>query len=617
MQENQNTEEVQEIIGNFKPKRKFLNFVSAVNGARVRFIRDVAFLKGEKLSGVLEGAIFKITICSQGTINFEEQEGTNLSDSSMIQRLVDEIDSMDVTGYAQKFVVSGIEFNDINGDRCYLEVEHQKPIDKLKSLFDEDEVEQTTEKVELSDKGFSILDALFSSETDEELEREFEGENEIILSEKDAEVFVDALVNPSEPNEKLKEAAESYMEKQFRLMNEEKVRELKNRIEDAEKESERLRREISMSESKLNKQIEDLKVLETRLDSFTANDELNGYVFYVSEEQKAEDIGLTEENRAMADKIADIVGLKKDVLFKMLTEGYYKIRIAEKSDITSEKVKITSEILEKMKSLVNGDESKDAKITMVEPGHFEYRGSMTWHQIVGKMIRKGFEQEPDFDKHCQSNSYDSHEEEKSTEMNLGNGMVVKSDEVFVNMGNGVYGIPPSNPTPTTKEEKSTSTEIKSIEVRTYNEETTLVVMGTIDHDDNRDVEITDDYTGFGLYVGDKKMKVYYESDGFISIMTLPEFKKWQAAYPDALTDGGGVDSFLLPNFKGTIGVTAEVDDEFTNDFDLSDYIQHQDGMDEADVYLVLPEGTEVMKMDDYHKVPVSAMRDIKIDKIVE
>ena len=458
------------------------------------------------------------------------------------------------------------------------------------------------------------------------MEREFEGENEIhivnlghgvILSEKDAEVFVDALVNPSEPNEKLKEAAESYMEKQFRLMNEEKVRELKNRIEDAEKESERLRREISMSESKLNKQIEDLKVLETRLDSFTANDELNGYVFYVSEEQKAEDIGLTEENRAMADKIADIVGLKKDVLFKMLTEGYYKIRIAEKSDITSEKVKITSEILEKMKSLVNGDESKDAKITMVEPGHFEYRGSMTWHQIVGKMIRKGFEQEPDFDKHCQSNSYDSHEEEKSTEMNLGNGMVVKSDEGFVNMGNGVYGIPPSNPTPTTKEEKSTSTEIKSIEVRTYNEETTLVVMGTIDHDDNRDVEITDDYTGFGLYVGDKKMKVYYESDGFISIMTLPEFKKWQAAYPDALTDGGGVDSFLLPNFKGTIGLTAEVDGEFTNDFDLSDYIQHQDGMDEADVYLVLPEGTEVMKMDDYHKVPVSAMRDIKIDKIVE
>jgi hypothetical protein len=197
-------------------------------------------------------------------------------------------------------------------------------------------------------------------------------------------------------------------------------------------------------------------------------------------------------------------------------------------------------------------------------------------------------------------------------------MIATSDEGFVDMGNGVFGIPPSDSvSETTVSTKSTSTEIKSIEVRTYNEETTLVVVGTIDHNDNRDVEITDDYTGFGVIVGDKMVKSSYESDGFISIMTLPEFKKWQAAYPDVLTDGGGVDSFLLPNFKGTIGVTAMVDDEFTSGFDLSDYIQHQDGMDEAEVFLTLPEGTQILKMDDYHQVPVAAMRDIKIDKIVK
>jgi hypothetical protein len=143
-------------------------------------------------------------------------------------------------------------------------------------------------------------------------------------------------------------------------------------------------------------------------------------------------------------------------------------------------------------------------------------------------------------------------------------------------------------------------------------------MGTIDHNDNRDVEITDDYTSFEVYVGNKKMKASYESDGFISIMTLPEFKKWQAAYPDAMTDGGGVDSFLLPNFKGTIGVTAMYDvGEFTNDFDLNDYIQHQDGMEDAYVALTLPEGTQIVKMDDYHQVPVAAMRDIKINKIIK
>ncbi len=580
MQEtNTEKQEVKEpIVGKFKPKRKFLNFVSAVNGARIRFIRDIAFLKGEKLSGTLEGVIFKLTICDDGTINFEEVD-TNQSNDDQIKRLIDDIDSMDVTGYAQKFIVGGLEFADIDGKLCYLEVEHQKPIDKLKSLFDD-------ETPTLSDKGASLLDDLFG---------DLENVETLELSQEDVKIFVEAIENPPAPNEKLKNAAQSYMEEQFRKMNEDKINELKKRIEDNEKESERLRRDISMSESKLKKQVDELKVLETRLDSFNENEEQTGYVFYVSEEQKPEEIGLTEENRAMADKIADIVGLKKDVLFKMLTEGHYKIRIAEKSDINAEKVKITNEVLGKIKSLVNGDASLEAKVTMVEPGHFEYRGSMTWHQIVGKMIRKGFEQEPEFDKICQSNSYDSHEEVKEVEM-------TETEKVEV------------------VETKTSSVEIKSKTVRTYNEETTLVVMGTIDHNDNRDVEITDDYTSFEVLVGDKKIKGSYESDGFISIMTLPEFAKWQKQYPDAMKDGGGVDSFLLPNFKGTIGVTAKitndmVDGEFTTDFDLSDYIQHQ--IEDVEVFLTLPEGTKIMKMDDYHKVPVAAMRDSKINKVIK
>jgi uncharacterized protein (DUF1778 family) len=612
MEETLNTEQEvkQPVIGEFKPKRKFLNFVSAVNGARIRFIRDIAFVKGEKLSGTLEGVVFKITICDEGTINFEEVD-TTVTDAAQRKRLIDDIDSTDVTGYAQKFVVAGIQFADVNGDLCYLEVEQKKPIDKLKSLFDEEP------KTELSDRGFSILDALFSSESDEELVREFEGESDKVetleLSEKDAEIFVEAIENPASPNEKLIKASESYLEQQFRKMNEDKINELKKRIEDAEKESARLRREISMNETKLKKQTEDLGVLETRLDSFNANDESTGYVFYVSEEQKPEEIGLTEENRAMADKIADIVGLKKDVLFKMLTEGHYKIRVAEKSDMTAEKVKITNDILEKMKSLVNGDSSLEAKVTMTEPGQFEYRGSMTWHQIVGKMIRKGFEQEPEFDKICQSNSYDSHEEKD--EMSDMKSDIQKMPD---GLGLGKVDFGKDGISVEVVETKTPSIEIKSKVVRTYDEETTLVVVGTIDHNDNRDVEITDDYTSFEVYVGNKKMKGSYESDGFISIMTLPEFTKWQKQYPDAMKDGGGIDSFLLPHFKGTIGVTAMYDvGEFTNEFDLDDYILHQDGMEDAYVSLTLPEGTQIMKMDDYHQVPVAAMRDIKINKIIK
>ena len=569
MEETKQTEEVKEIIiGDLKPKRKFLSFVSAVNGARVRFIRDVAFVKGEKLSGTLEGIIFKITICDEGTIKFEEVD-TTVTDAAQRKRLLDDIDSMEITGYAQKFVVAGIQFADVNGDLCYLEVEQKKPIDILKSLFDEEQ------KPELSAKGSSFLDDLFGS--DEPVER-------LDLSEQDAEIFIEAIENPAEPNEKLKVAAESYMEEQFRKMNEEKVKELKSRVEEKTKEVLTYKRDISQAESKLKLSSEQLGVLETRLESMTPGNEPNGYVFYVSEEQKNE-LGLDETTKHVADKIADLLGLKKEVLFEQLTGGFYKIRIAKKDDITAQKVEVSKDILEKMSFDPTG------KMTMVEKGEFEYRGDMTWHQLVGKMIRNGFEQEPEFDKLCQSNSYDSKEEMKEVE---------EKKEVVK------------------EKTKTTSIEIKSQTVRTYNEETTLVVVGTIDHNDNRDVEITDDYTGFEVYVGNKRMKGGYESDGFISIMTLPEFAKWQKQYPDAMTDGGGIGSFLLPNFKGTIGVTAMYDvGEFTNDFDLDDYILHQDGMEDACVSLTLPEGTEILKMDDYHQVPVAVMRDIKINKVIK
>jgi hypothetical protein len=591
------------IIGEFKPKRKFLNFVSAVNGARIRFIRDVAFLKGEKLSGVLEGAIFKITICDEGTINIEEQEGTNLSDKAMIQRLLNEIDEIDVTGYAQKFVVAGLEFNDIKGDRCYLEVEHQKPIDKLKSLFDEEE------KVEVSEKSLSLLDDLFGS--DDEVEEEWDEDHALSevmnsmlddLSEEDVKTIIEANENPPAPNDKLKEATESYMEKQFRKMNEAKIIELEYRIEETQREVIRYKNDAKQAEAKAEEKVEALGVLETRLETMKPSDDPNGYVFFVSEEMKDME-ELDETEAKVAAKIADIMKLKTDVLIKMLTDGYYKIKIAKSDDITNQDFELEKEVYQKIATL-----DIDGKMKLTEEG-FEYRGKLNWHQLVSKMIKSGFAQDEEFDKLCNSNSYDSHEEDKSTEMDLGNGIVAKSDEGFVDMGNGVFGIPPSS--------ESTSTEIKSKNLKTYNEETTLVVVGSLNHNENSDVEVTDDYTDFKVLIGDKKVKGSYESDGFISIMTLTEFKKWQDKYTYAMEDGGAIDSFLLPNFKGTIGVTAETDNGFTNDFDLSDFIHHQDDLDDSQVYLTLPEGTQIVKMDDYHQVPVAAMRDIKIDKIIK
>ena len=403
-------------IGNYTPKRKFLSFVSAVNGAKIRYIRDTAFVKGEKLSGMLEGAIFKITICDEGTIRFEEQEGTSFSDAAMIQRLIDEIDETDVTGYAQKFVVSNIEFADIDGKRCYLEVENEKPINKLKSLFDEDESQ------EISERGLSILDDLFSGTEDVE---------PLDISESDVETILDEIENSSEPNEKLKSAAQSYMEDAFRKMNENKISELKSRIEDHQKEIAKQKMDIKLAEKNIAENKEKLGVLETRLDTMQPNEEPNGYAFFVSEEKKQE-TGIDDSTRHIADKIADILKLKKEALFEMLTEGYKLIKIAKKgsdytksnlerslSEIGEEELNEIKKGLEEQSALQQSIKSIDidGKFSITEEGDISYRGSLTWHQIVAKMIKKGFEQDPEFDKAAGSNSYEKAEETEEAETN--------------------------------------------------------------------------------------------------------------------------------------------------------------------------------------------------------
>lgn len=382
------------VIGKFKPKRKFLNFISGVNGARVRFTRESAFIDGSKLSGVLENTKFKITICDEGTIDFEEVD-TTMSDEGMIKRLIEYIDEMDVTGYTQKFVVANLEFKDKDGNRCYLEVEHEKPIEKFASILDMLK-EENSKEVEVSDRGLSILDDLFSSEKKEEEEPTDETTQEIDSSVKN--------IDTKNENEKTKD--KSYLEEQFHKINEDKINELKNRIDKTQSEIIRLKYDVLNSEKKLEKEKESLSILETRLDSLMPKDEPNGYVFNVSELKK-NDIELDEKTQEVAGKISDLMGLKKDAIFDHLKGGYHIIKIADKNTITESPKDINTEVLMKIKNF-----DIDGEISMVSDGEFEYKGDLNWHQLVDRMIKKGFEQDEEFDKLSGSNSYESKEGSK-------------------------------------------------------------------------------------------------------------------------------------------------------------------------------------------------------------
>lgn len=385
-------------IGKFKPKRKFLNFVQG-RKSNVRFISNFAYIRGKQLSGVLEDVIFKVTIQSEGTIDFEEVD-TNLCDEDTIQRLIDDIDSKDVTGYMHKYVVYGLDFEDEDGKKFYLEVEEEKPINKLFNLFDEIEKEE----LEVSDNTYSILDALFSSETEEELQREFEGESdEEIQKEREQELTQDTE----------SEKPKSFLELQFDKLNMEKIQELTDRIEKKEKEIQKFKFDISQGEANLKKAIHDHGIINSRLESLKPKEDPNGYVFFVSEENKT-GIEASDEVKRVVEKIAPILKLNTPVVIDMLTKGYYTIRISEKNDMKLEGVTYNQDIHKKISKIdISG------KLTMVSPSEYEYKGELNWHQLVDRLIKLGFEQYPEFDKMCGSNSYQSNVEDEVKEDNQG------------------------------------------------------------------------------------------------------------------------------------------------------------------------------------------------------
>lgn len=586
------TEEVKEpLIGKFKPKRKFLNFVIGKKGG-IRYHTDYAFLKAEQLSGMLEGVIFKITICDEGTINFEETDTTQCTDE-MIQRLIDDIDSRDVTGYMQKYIVYGLEFADSDGKKLYLEVDEVKPIDKLTSLFDslkeeETKTEEIMEEVKVSDNALSLLDSLFGEEVPTQTEVE--------------------KVETETPQETY---AQQMMREAFEEMNREKIAELTERIEKKEKDINQSKQLIKQNESNLKSASEDYRVLQSRLESLKPTDPANGYVFYVSPENKS-GVVLDQALQDVVKQISPLLKLKEDVVIDYLTKGFYTIKIAKKDNLTDENLSIEKEVYEKINKI-----DFTGKMSIVGNGEFEYRGEMTWHKLVDKMLKIGFEQEPEYDKLCGSPSYQSEESNDISDMknsimemakSLGIENVAKQQLDSIEEGN----------------DSRFSDKPVGKEYVNFTEPTTIVILG--DSPENYStsstpgsIQITDDETAFSIFIGEKKVHDYLGSIGFADVFTLEEYKKYYQENKDNLSETGLIGGVVVPNFVGKVEVTAfrECDDktEFSNDFKLNDYIQHQFEYD-AEVGILLPEGTQVFGLNEDCSLPMDILRDIKIDTIL-
>jgi hypothetical protein len=197
--------------------------------------------------------------------------------------------------------------------------------------------------------------------------------------------------------------AQQMMREAFESMNADKISELTDRIEKKDKEITKYKIDIRQAESNLKSASEDVKVLWSRLDSLKPADSPNGYVFYVSPENKS-GVVVDQALQDVVKQISPLLKLKEDAVIDYLTKGFFTIKIAKKDDLTNDSISVEKEIYEKINKIdVTG------KTSLVGSTEFEYRGELSWHKLVDKMIRMGFEQEPEFDKMCGSPSYQSEE----------------------------------------------------------------------------------------------------------------------------------------------------------------------------------------------------------------
>lgn len=388
-------ENTQKTTGTFTPSTKFIEFVGGKG--YINFISNQATIEGKYLSGLgMDDINFKLTIYEDGTVDFDEVDTTKTTQEER-ERLLNVILDKTLSPYRKRTVVSELPFLSVEKVKdknvpLYLAVEYTTPIEKLTSLFDD-------ETIEVSDGAMDNLNDLLNSWFEDE---DFANEVQEMVGEENTEVIDDTIMKHHDTN------INTLVEDSFSKMKLDKLNELKSKKTKREEEIMKYSFQVSSIEKNLEEAKNDLKVIEGRIDDIQPIEPPIGYYFNVSEKQNETVILEPEIESIIKDKVSKVKGINVEAFMKLFTSGEYHIKIAKKTDggfsLVEDFKDVTSDVLEKLSGLSLSIDDKK----------LVYVGEMSWGEMVNKMIKIGFEQSPDFDKLCGSNSYTSTEESKET-----------------------------------------------------------------------------------------------------------------------------------------------------------------------------------------------------------
>ena len=373
------TEVEEKKIGKIKPSKKIAQFTAKALG--INFIAKEATIEGRYISGLgLDDVVFKLTICDDDTIDFEEISETNKTDFETRKRYIEDILNSDTVPYNKLSVfpdykfVSVEKFSNRNID-LYLAQELVKPIDRLRDLSNFDNLSEST---------LSKLDALLF---DDEPQEEVDELQELISSlksrnEPQAEVEVDTPVSRS-----------NYMEEAAKKAKELKLQELKSKLEITEDRINKEKFALNSLERIVDGLEADYKLTQARIDAMTVEITLNGYSFYISPAIESK----LEIDQSFATKLLEKLpkNINGKALLKLFEESKYVFHL-EKDGVEIENYQdLPVEIKDALKAkglsvqLGNSQGDKDK---------FIISSSEDWHDIVKSFERAGFYRDMDMAK---------------------------------------------------------------------------------------------------------------------------------------------------------------------------------------------------------------------------
>ena len=333
-------------------------------------------------------------------------------------------------------------------------------------------------------------------------------------------------------------------------------------------ENERKLEQILAEDNRLR---DTIKNMSRRLENLSVKREHNGMTFHLTFIRNEDNV--TETEMKTVERVSSVLGLNPEYVKNLYSKKTFLITFYNVESIDNDTVKQIT------------DCDFTGTFSMKKSNTIQYTGEKTYNELIQALENNGF-------KHVELEPTSSHHKIELVEMTT-------DDEEEKNYSYFDHTDFPEIPK-----------DLQPVIYGSYENESIVLMdaYGTL-HDKHskqrggRDVELDDDFINFYVF-NNGKIYSSHDTAGFLSIMSVEEYQEVLAnlSEEEKETMGDiGISGVYLHNFTGDIGfLVCDDDGNFTNDFNLNDYIQHQIG---GSICIILPDNTNVTVLNDDLTIP--------------